>query len=228
MKRLLSAFSFFIVFQSHALAANPFDSISKGATLYNFHSTGSVGNAAWADRLSHIVIAINIDESSSEAVAQLTYQAMIFDPTSEICVEDPILGMFCHFTRITWGLGFGTIRTSDASISVTSAKVTTNIIGNSGFIFQRCLADEVTGAVECTNAPPDGLLDVPWRKTSNLSYKNIGMREIMTPTEIIKTSGESQEVSAEASGRVFGYTGTTGAASIGVGKGMYVDIIRLK
>jgi len=229
MKRLLSAFSIFILFQSYAHAADPFNGISGAKTVYHFQMTGSVGNAAWLDQLSYVVIAINLNESGSEAVARLTYQAMIFDPASEVCVEDPDLGTYCYYTRITWDLGYGTIPVSDVSISETTAKVTTNIIGNSGFAFQRCLSDEVTGAVECTNEPPlDGLVDVQWRKTSNRSIKNIGMTEIKTPTEIVKTGGESHEVSAEASGSVFGYSGTTWGASIGVGHNMFVDIMRLE
>lgn len=190
--------------------------------------TGSVGNAVFLDQLSDVRIGINLYESAHEAVAQLTYTAMIFDPASEVCVEDPDLGTHCHFTRITWDLGFGTIPVSDVWISQTSARVTTNIIGNTGFDFVLCLADSVTGSVECTNAPPDGLVDVQWRKTSDQSSKFVGLSEIKTPTYIVKTGGERHEVSAEASGSVFGHTGTTWDASIGVGNNMYVDIIRLK
>jgi hypothetical protein len=216
-----------------ALAGNV-TSQSAGAqatTLHRSFDNGAVAKAGFFDELSVMYLDIHTDSpnvpGATPTTAFLLIRATSYDPSSQVCEPDAIVGTTCRYTRAFYDLGQGEIPVADVSISDRAARLDTDI-SNSTYVFTRCTQDFVADTTTCTNVPPIGIVDVTWKRTSDDYEKVLGRTTTKTGPQVVKVLGSTKSYSASVVGSVIGFpVNASTVGQIGTTKSLTLDITQL-
>ena len=134
--------------------------LTRATTLHRSFNSGTVAKVGFSDELSAMYLEVITDSTTGTGAtpktAFLVFQATTYDPSSQVCETDPIVGTICKYTRVYFDLGNGEIPAADVLISDRAARLNTDI-SNSTFVFTRCTQDDVAGTTTCTDVPRLGL-----------------------------------------------------------------------
>jgi hypothetical protein len=126
------------------------------------------------------------DTTNRVATAFITLSRTVFDPTSQVCTTDPLLGTYCHYGRVTFQFLSANVNAADLTVGANTARLRTNLSSATGVVFSSCLYDEATVTTTCTNPPSVGTIDLQWQKTSTDSRRR---RESTTRRPVPTWSG---------------------------------------
>jgi hypothetical protein len=195
-------------------------------TVLHQVSSGGFADVAFADDLQSQFLAVTSDTTGSNSNAVLIYHGVAFDPTSQVCSDDPVLGTFCRFTRKTEDFADAFISPNDVTITANTARLNTDLALASAFFFSRCVVDDLAGTTECTDVLPSGFINLEWRKTGASSVRLLGNNEVRTGPEIFRVDGSRTEFAANVNGSILGTVIQNKYGDIGTTQSVSIDILR--
>jgi hypothetical protein len=143
--------------------------------------------------------------SSPPESAFFVFQESAYDPTSQVCESDPLLGQVCDFTRIIFDFASGDIPAGDLTVTGNGARLLTNISNNPNVLFSHCVVEMVLGTSVCTSQPPNGIMDVTFTKTNNGYTESHGMLKVKTGPTTVQTIGSLKQFTSRAVGTLLGW-----------------------
>jgi hypothetical protein len=196
-------------------------------TIRRARANGATVDMGWADDLSQTFLLVATD-SANPGVALMQYNRVAYDPTSNVCTTDPVLGVYCHLSRVTYEAGSGYINTNDVRIGANTAELTTSFASATNVYFNTCVADDVAGTSDCTTTIPPGQITLQWQKTNTDYYKYSGVTETKVGPEITRVTGTKQQYSAKTDGSILGVPVVHQPGNIGSQSSATIDIIRTR
>jgi hypothetical protein len=109
-----------------AEAAQELHPVTTSAALVTVNrvvSNGANVDVFWADELSQGYAMAGTDTTNGVATAFLTATQAIFDPASQVCTADPVLGTFCHYTRVWYDAICANFSPADLKIGANTASL---------------------------------------------------------------------------------------------------------
>jgi len=189
-------------------------------------TSGSAVDVGWQDDLSQTSLVVVDDSTNGTATAFLAYVGYSFDPASQVCTYDPILGTYCSYQRITYDSLSANINPNDLMVTGRTARLDTDLLMASNVVFSRCVYDGLAGGTyTCTDIPPSGQISLEWRKTSTDYVKSFGSEEIKTGPQIIRKVGTRQQFSAKTSGSLLGTPVQNRPGTLGTNRGVTIEIL---
>lgn len=197
-------------------------------TILHMVSSGGIAEAGWSDELSTHALSVIVDSSGTTSSAIFSYHAIAFDPTSQVCTDDPVLGTFCLFTRIILDLVEAFISADDVTITATTARLNTDLARASALFFSHCVVDDIAGTTDCTDVPASGLINLEWQRTSANFSRDRSATETKTGPVIRRVTGSSTTFTANLTGSVLGTAvpKQNVVAAMGTTKSLSIDILR--
>jgi hypothetical protein len=192
-------------------------------------SNGGYLAASRSDALSAQDVVATLSSAGNVTEIFLTYNAFSVDPTSQVCVPDPVVGTYCTYTRTTFDFATGTLSPGDIAVTNRAGRLTTNLLNNPGMTFDRCIIDSVAGTTDCTTRPASGQISLTWQRTREYARVTKGTNDVRIGTNRIKTSGTQTEYSSLATGVLLGQPfsdfpsarlGTNSSVSIEITRGL--------
>ncbi len=207
-----------------AFAQAPANHVSPPLTTTVRHlvTSGALVNTGWAEELTQGYFLAGADTTT----AYVSYSKVAFDPTSQVCSPDPLLGTYCRYTRATFDLLFAEFNPSDLSVNGNTARLNTDLATASNVLFSRCVYDDTDDStVVCTDKLPTGLISLQWQKTMTNSFHSVGVIETKTGPQTVRVAGTRSEFSADTTGSILG-TLVHHPGNIGTNKVVSIDILR--
>ena len=195
-------------------------------TVFHSVTTGGTAELTWSNESGAQWIGVFTDTTNRVNTAVLSYNGWAVDPTSQVCATDPVLGTYCHYTRVTYYLGYGDVPFGDVQITRNSAKIMTDVTNNPNFVMTSYLADEVTGTVTQGDSAPSGIANIQFSKTSDMNFRSVGVNEMRSPITTSRWGGVTTRNSGFASGNAFGLEFQNVQALIGTGTNIIIDVIK--
>lgn len=195
-------------------------------TVLHTLSSGGVAEAEWGDELSRRALAVVSQTTDKNSGALVTYHSIVFDPASQVCADDPVLGTFCRYTRSTSEILDAFISPDDFTITANTARLGTDVMLASFLFFNHCVGDDITGTADCTDVLPTGLINLEWRRTGASSERAFGITESKWGQEIFRVSGARDSFSAYMTGSVLGIAVQNVLGDIGTNRSVSIDILR--
>jgi len=190
-------------------------------------TNGAALDVGWADTLTQGFLLLGTDNTNGVASAFITATQLNFDPSSQVCIPDPVLGLYCHYTRVSYDAIYANVNPSDLSLSDNAARLVTDLRSATNVTFTRCVYDEINVTTVCTDmASTGGLINLQWRKTNTDYVKSIGVTETKSGPHIVRVTGSRASYSAETSGSVVGTLVQHKAGTMGTSKTLTVDVLR--
>ncbi len=196
------------------------------STVTRTFSTGQAVDVGWADELSQGFVLAATDTTNRVATAFLSGTQILFDPTSQVCVTDPVLGSFCHYTRVTYDSIYANFDPGDLSVSGNTARLKTDLGAATAFSWVRCVFEEATLSNTCADLPPSGTILLQWQKTSAEYVKSIGITATKSGPHTVRVSGSRAFFSADTSGTFLGTALLHKSGSMGTSSSLTIDITR--
>ncbi|NOU13501.1 MAG: hypothetical protein HOO92_05955 [Methylococcaceae bacterium] len=191
--------------------------MAAGKSVQRTINKGQSVGTSYVDSMNVQFLEVLKNTVDGVASAFLVFQQTSDDPTSQLCTQDPTLGMTCVYTRRTYDMASGDVAGNDLTVGGTTAHLTTDITNSANWYFSRCVVDNLTGSMTCTNTPTTGLFDVTFAKTSKNYNKYNGVVETKTGPQIVRTSGNQQQYSANSAGTLLGWiVGANSDAAFGL------------
>jgi hypothetical protein len=194
-------------------------------TVTRTFSAGQAIDVGWADELSQGYVLAATDNTTRVASAFLTGTQVLFDPTSQVCVTDPLLGSFCHYTRVSYDSIYANFNPQDVTISGNTAQLKTDLAAATNLTFTRCTFDEATLATTCVDMPP-ATISLQWRKTNTDYTKSVGITATKTGPQTVRVSGARAFYSADVSGNFVGTQLQHKSGSMGTSTTLTIDVTR--
>jgi hypothetical protein len=168
---------------------------------------GSVVNLGYIDDHSLQRLEVFTQKVNGVPSATITFQEIFYDPSSFVCITDPVTGPFCRFMRATYDLMNSDLPASVVTIGQDTARLYVDLSNHPGLTYSRCVVDDNpgVGTVTCTTEPLNGLIDVTWSKTSENYSKFIGAQETKTGPIIKKSVMAEKVFSARPRGTILGW-----------------------
>jgi hypothetical protein len=189
-------------------------------------SSGQVADLGWDDELSGGYYFAASDNTNRVATAFVSGTNVLSDPTSQVCATDPVLGSYCHYTRVTYDALYAEIDPADLTVGANSARLQTDLSKASVLSFTRCHYDSVALTTVCTDVLPSPTISLEWRKTSTEYDKDMGIGEYKSGPQIFRIAGGRLSYSAEASGNIQGLLLQRKDASMGTSSTLSVTVMR--
>lgn len=194
-------------------------------TVRRAKSNGAVVDLGWTDELSQTFLMVATDSATPD-VALLTYSRVAYEPNSNVCTPDPVLGTYCRLTRVTFESGSGYIPASNVEIGTNTAWLDTSLTAATDLVYNRCVYDDVAGTNECSTEAPAGLITVAWEKTNTDYVKFFGITETKMGPETTRVSGTRKQYSALSNGSVLAVAVVNQPGNIGQNTSTTIEITR--
>jgi hypothetical protein len=191
-------------------------------TVRHLLTSGAVVNTGWGEELTQGYFLAAADTTT----AYVSYSGVAFDPTSQVCSPDPLLGTYCRYTRATFDLLSADINPSDLSVNGNTARLNTDLATASNVLFSRCVYDDTDDSTVCTDKLPTGLISLQWQKTMTNSFHSVGVIETKTGPQTVRVSGSRSEFSADTTGSILGTVVVHQPGNFGTYKSVVIDILR--
>jgi hypothetical protein len=230
MKKLMVIAKVFlaIALSGEAFAAGPSVGANAPAsrTIQHNITSGDVVETGWADELSQAFLMASIDTLNGTSTAFVIYSGSAFDPTSQVCMPDPLLGVFCRYTRITFDSVSANINPNDLRVTANAARLNTDLAMASNVVFSRCVFDDAAGTSYCTDVFPSGLISLELRKTNTDSVRSWGITESKSGPLTVKVTGTRVTFSANTNGSILGTAVQNKPGSLGKAHSTSIEILR--
>jgi hypothetical protein len=194
-------------------------------TVTRTFTAGQAIDVGWADELSQGYLLAATDNTNRVATAFLTGTQLQFDPTSQVCVTDPLLGSYCHYTRVSYDSLYANFNPQDVTISGNTAQLKTDLAAATNLTFTRCTYDDTTAVTTCVNIP-SGTISLQWRKTNADYTKSVGVTATKTGPQTVRVSGARAFYSADTSGNFVGTQLQHKTGSMGTSTTLTIDVMR--
>jgi hypothetical protein len=195
-------------------------------TVNRIVSSGAAADVGWEDGLSSGYFLAAIDSTNQVSTAFLTGTQTFFDPTSQVCAADPVLGTYCHYTRVWYDSIFANFNPGDLKIGANTSSLKVDLATATNLMFTRCLYDETTVTTTCGALANPGTINLSWRKTATNFVRSIGVTETKTGPQTVRLTGSRAFYSADASGTIAGTTLSHKQGSMGSSKTLTIEILR--
>jgi hypothetical protein len=204
------------------LAASP----AALVTVNRVVSNGANIDVSWNYELTQGYALAGTDTTNRVSSAFLTGTQVIFDPASQVCAADPVLGTYCHYTRVWYDAIYANFNPGDLKIGANTASLKVDLATATNLTFTRCLYDETTATTTCTDLGNPGTINLTWRKTTTDYVKSKGTTETKTGPQTVRVSGSRQTFSADVSGTFAGTALSHTAGTMGTNNTTTIDIMR--
>jgi len=195
-------------------------------TVTRFASNGKAVDVGWADELTQGFALAAIDTSNGVSTGFLTATQVNFDPASQVCTADPVLGTYCHYARVWYDAIYANFNPSDLKIGANTASLKVDLATATNLTFTRCLYDEAAATTTCGDLANPGSINLTWRKTTTDYTKYKGTTETKTGPHTVRVSGSRNSFSADVSGTVVGTALAHKGGQIGTSNTITIDIMR--
>jgi hypothetical protein len=135
------------------------------------------------------------DTTNGVATAFLTASQVIFDPASQVCTADPVLGACCHHTRVWYDAIYANFNPHDLKIGANTTRLQVDLAAATNLTFTRCLHDETGPTTTSGDLTNPGPIDLTRRKTSTDYVKSKGTTETKTGPQTVRVAGSRQSFS---------------------------------
>jgi hypothetical protein len=195
-------------------------------TVNRVVSNGASIDVTWGDELGEGYATAGTDTTNGVATAFLTAYQANYDTTSQVCTADPVLGTYCHYTRVIYDAIYANFSFSSLKIGPKTASLKVDLAAATNLTFTRCVYDEVTVTTTCNELASPGTIDLSWRKTSAEYVKSKGTTETKSGPHTVRVSGSRQSFSADVSGTFAGTALSHKQGTMGTNNTTTIDILR--
>lgn len=155
----------------------------------------------------------------------VAYQRSTVDPASLSCVPDPILGTFCSYTRSTYELVNGEVRSGDLQVGTNTARLHSDISQAPGVGYLFCEVDMTAGTTTCATQAHNPIVDVTVARTNDSFSKYSGTHQDKVGPQTITVNGRTATYSGRPGGSVFGSAvPATSLSTLGTSKAVAVTV----
>jgi hypothetical protein len=195
-------------------------------TVNRVVSNGASIDVTWGDELGEGYATAGTDTTNRVSTAFLTATQVIFDPASQVCTADPLLGTFCHYTQVWYDAIYANFNPGDLKIGANTASLKVDLATASNLTFTRCVYDETVPTTTCGDLTNPGTINLTWRKTSTDYVKSKGTTETKTGPQTVRVTGSRQSFSADVSGTFAGTALSHKPGGMGTNNTTTIDILR--
>jgi hypothetical protein len=210
-------------------AAQELHPVTNSAALVTVNrvvSNGANVEVSWADELTQGYALAGTDTTNRVSTAFLSATQVIFNPASQVCTADPLLGTFCHYTQVWYDAIYANFDPSNLKIGANTASLKVDLATATNLMFTRCLYDETTVTTTCGELANPGTINLTWRKTSGDYVKSKGTTETKTGPQTVRVTGSRQSFSADVSGTFAGTALSHKPGGMGTNSTTTIDILR--
>jgi hypothetical protein len=195
-------------------------------TVNRVVSNGASIDVTWGDELGQGYATAGTDTTNGVSAAFLTGSQANYDTTSQVCTADPVLGTYCHYTRVIYDAIYANFSPSSLKIGPKTASLKVDLAAATNLTFTRCVYDEPTVTTTCSELASPGTIDLSWRKTSAEYVKSKGTTETKSGPHTVRISGSRQSFSANVSGTFAGTALSNKQGTMGTNSTITIDILR--
>lgn len=195
-------------------------------TVNRVVSSGATIDVGWADELGQGFAMAGTDTTNGVSAAFLTATQTFFDPTSQVCTADPVLGTFCHYTRVWYDSIYANFSPANLKIGANTASLKVNLATATNLTFTRCVYDEPTTTTTCGEIANPGTIDLAWRKTTTDYVKSKGTTETKSGPQTVRVTGSRNSFSANVNGTFAGTALSNKQGTMGTNSTTTIDILR--
>jgi hypothetical protein len=195
-------------------------------TVTRVVSNGANIDVTWTDELSQGYALAGTDTTNRVSTGFLTGTQVTFDPASQVCIADPVLGTFCHYARVTYDAIYANFDPTSLKVGANTASLQVDLATATNLTFTRCLYDEATGTTTCTSLTDPGSINLTWRKTTTDYIKSKGTTETKSGPQTVRITGSRNSFSANVSGTFAGTALSNKQGTMGTNSTTTIDILR--